>query len=193
MIFASFLNLNPLKSKFKLNNIYETHKFVYNLFSCKSNERTCLWSELSSDTILIISTTKPKDKLGHVKLNMVTHEVTKSFFEKGKFSFDITVNPTYRDAASRRTVPILDNQHVEQWFITKSSSLGFVVESMTVESMKTQIFTKHTNDTLTINMSKIKGTLTVTNVDTFMKTFVKGIGRSKAFGCGLIGIVPIQS
>lgn len=47
-------------------------------------------------------------------------------------------------------------------------------------------------DRLKFRSALLEGTLTVTNVDTFKETVVRGIGSGKAFGFGLLSVAPIE-
>jgi CRISPR system Cascade subunit CasE len=43
---------------------------------------------------------------------------------------------------------------------------------------------------VTIAYATIQGMLRVTQREDFVKSFTKGIGRARAFGCGLLQLVP---
>ena len=51
-------------------------------------------------------------------------------------------------------------------------------------------FAKDGHD-VSLKTSLIQGVLRVTDRERFKESFVKGIGRGRAFGCGLLQIVPV--
>ena len=83
------------------------------------------------------------------------------------------------------------------WFINKSSTLGFSVEpeSLQVCRIGVQRFDKiiegktfiYTHGTATF-IGKFK----VIDRQVFLQSFKQGIGRAKGFGFGLLQIVPLQ-
>ena len=48
------------------------------------------------------------------------------------------------------------------------------------------------NSKVTLSQADLRGTLEVTDKDIFSESFANGIGRGRAFGCGLLQIIPVS-
>jgi CRISPR system Cascade subunit CasE len=80
----------------------------------------------------------------------------------------------------------------KQWLIDKAAPLGFSVSEETFDIVHTQwdIFSKTAGGKreVSIRTATFEGALTVTDNELFKGTLLKGIGRAKAYGCGLLTI-----
>lgn len=76
-----------------------------------------------------------------------------------------------------------------QWLHARSESNGFKIlpEYVVVDSYQQhENYSKHQERPLRYSSVNFQGVLTVTEPGTFKQTLYKGIGKSKAFGCGLL-------
>lgn len=88
---------------------------------------------------------------------------------------------------------------VISWFYKKAENSGFSInkESLVIESYAKHKFLKSKNisakyskNAIEFNSIDFKGILTVNDSEKFENSLFNGIGRSKAFGCGLVLIKP---
>lgn len=106
-----------------------------------------------------------------------------------------------------------------QWLIDKAPKCGFALDlgdKMTKTTKKEGQFIEHEvwthpsfdvvhttwktfnrkaddiKNKVTLRTATFEGELTVTDVEAFKKVLVEGIGREKAYGCGLLTIIRIQ-
>ncbi len=106
-----------------------------------------------------------------------------------------------------------------QWLIDKAKKCGFALDlgdKMTKSTKKDGQFVEHevwthpsfdvvhttwkqfgkkaddTRNKVTLRTATFEGELTVTDVDLFKKALVEGIGREKAYGCGLLTIIRVR-
>lgn len=202
---ASVLRLNRTQIKAeKITDIYSLHRVVYDLFEDVRSEEEkragknsgILFVDKGGDfrcrQILILSNRLPNPpKHGEVE----SKPIPEDFLDHNQYRFEVLVNPVKRDSASRRLVPVKGREAVAQWFIEKSlKSHGFIVDQQTLQINKIAVHTfKKKGHQVTLNSASIQGYLTITNRDLFINSFQQGIGRGRAFGFGLLQIVPANN
>ncbi|GAB6141246.1 type I-E CRISPR-associated protein Cas6/Cse3/CasE [Methylosoma difficile] len=162
--------------------------------------------------ILMLSNRQPKIP-EHGELNM--KKITDSFLDYKNYRFEVVVNPTKYDGIPRKhplkegktikgkTIPLKTREEIAAWFIEKSArkavkegdfnGWGFEVsrEHLEVRDIEVKRFIAKDAREITLACAKIVGILTVTDKAQFIKSFQEGIGRGRAFGCGLLQIIPL--
>ena len=104
------------------------------------------------------------------------------------------VNPTRRDSASRKLVPVKGREAIADWFCERAvQAWGFQVprEHLQVERVDVLQFKDKQQRPVTLAQAHVQGQLEVTDRMRFYDSFAKGVGRARTFGCGLLQIVPI--
>lgn len=188
--------------KFRITDDYSVHRIVYGLFEDVRGESDkqegassgILYADKGGNSrqrqILFLANRAPgMPEAGSIR----TKEIPESFLRHEQYRFEVIVNPTKRNAASRRLIPIREKENIREWFMSKAaSSWGFEVDaaSLDIPGVRVSRFEKKGN-AVTLSRATIRGVLTVTNQKSFVKSFNEGIGRGRAFGCGLLQIVPI--
>ncbi len=117
-------------------------------------------------------------------------------------NFRLTANPVWRRPGSKNPIPLRDEYSQE--FVTKhkldkspptvsdwikrkrSDDLGFEVITCSTTFPNIQ------NKKFKIGYCMFDGQLRITNKQSFVKTLKEGIGREKAYGCGLLSIAPAR-
>lgn len=82
----------------------------------------------------------------------------------------------------------------EQWLLERSEKNGFALSagSFRIVQRETRRFRRH-NKTITLGIATFEGILEVIDVASFRRALTSGLGRAKAFGCGLLTIMrPIS-
>jgi CRISPR system Cascade subunit CasE len=93
----------------------------------------------------------------------------------------------YPDPADRPPPSVMHQEAVEEWMKRQGEEHGFDVSELLVVNHSYHKVRKPGDDSLRQFTSiDVLGSLTVTDGERFMKQLVKGFGRSKAFGCGLM-------
>ena len=83
---------------------------------------------------------------------------------------------------------------IAQWFIQRAASRwGFEVDapSLQVDAVEVLQFKDKAGRQVTLGKATVLGFLTVTDQQQFRHSFHHGIGKGRAFGCGLLQIVPV--
>lgn len=188
----------------KLTDAYSVHRIVYDLFEdirSDAEKKSSVPSGIlfvdkgiKSDKriILILSNRHPK-KPSRGTLN--TQSVSDAFLAYGRYRFQVVLNPTKREKSSGKTVAIIGREAIRDWFIANASEKwGFQVrpETFIVETCQSQRF-KKANHQVTQSTATFTGELYVTNRELFIDSFRRGVGRGRAFGFGLLQIVPMAS
>ena len=87
----------------------------------------------------------------------------------------------------------ITKDYQKKWLLDRAAKNGFSLQDSDFDIIRSEWvnFTKNKdgNKKISIYTVTFEGILTVTNVDCFCKALVDGIGRAKAYGCGLLTIM----
>lgn len=159
--------------------------------------------------ILVVSEEKPDYAVLCEKFGFVNHEKkweTKEYstlvskLEVGEiWNFRLKANPTRSSFTEKQgkngrgkvyAHVTLDQQ--KEWLLKKARDHGFETYDNDFDIINTQWyrFSKHSNPRhrITLQTTTFEGRLTITDSDRFIEALKSGIGRGKAYGCGLITI-----
>ena len=129
--------------------------------------------------------------------------VADSFFQYAVYQFSLLANPTCKkvvrnlDGTRRKNgqrVALRTRKELIEWIKRKAALHGFTIDDdslKTIPQPRQQFLKKKKSGTHTA--TEFTGTLHVTDPDEFYKAATKGIGTAKAFGFGMLCLVPIQS
>lgn len=202
---ASVLRLSRHDCKaLRITDPYSIHRVVYSLFEDTRSEAEKLTSkpngilyadkggDFKQRQILLLSDREPmQPEHGEV----VSKQIPDAFLAHHRYGFKVTVNPTRRNNASRKLVPVKERKAVAEWFAERAGrSWGFEVipEYLQIQRLGVQQFRKG-EQTLTHGSATLKGELRVIDREHFVRSFRQGIGRGRAFGFGLLQIAPISN
>ncbi len=204
LAYASVLRLNRADIKtLNIKDAYALHKVIYGLFEDIRSDAEKQASTASGITyvdkggdfntrqILMLSNRKPHQtpQFGEVR----TKPIHSDFLAHDRYTFEVTLNPGKRHKQTGKIVAVRGRDAIEQWFLERAPiSWGFSInpENLQTEKISVQTFEK-SGRTITHGSATLKGELTVIDRDRFTLSFIQGIGRGRAFGFGLLQIVPI--
>lgn len=196
MMFATMLSLSRSDCRaLNLRDTYGLHRIVYSLFPAEpDNSRDFLFVEKGGDQrhrrILILSRRRPLDS-GYG--TMVSKEVPEYFLQHDRYRFEVVLNPVRRNAGTGRLEAVRGRERLLEWFMEKAPGLGFGVACESLQVDHIGVVTYRRNGAVcTHNKATFSGTLAVTQREAFIHSFRNGIGRAKAFGFGLLQLVPIH-
>ncbi|MFC4564846.1 type I-E CRISPR-associated protein Cas6/Cse3/CasE [Nocardiopsis mangrovi] len=102
-----------------------------------------------------------------------------------------------------KRVPLRDPEQQLGWLARKGEQHGFVVPAGADGAMAVNVTPcppvvgykgdGRRRDKITISAVRYDGRLVVTDADAFTEAVRSGIGRAKAYGCGLVSLAPIPS
>ena len=185
---------------------YAWHKRIWEAFPGRpETERTFLTR--MDDTghgfrLLILSKDPPSPPDWCPSDNWQSKIVEDSFFRQSVYRFSLLANPTkklvVRDAngikkKNGRRIALSKSEDLIAWIERKGELHGFTVDS---DSLKTvprprQHFLKQ-GQSGTHTVTEFTGALRVTDPIAFQQAASHGIGSAKAFGFGMLCLVPIQ-
>lgn len=108
--------------------------------------------------------------------------------------FRLRANPTHSEkieGARGKVHPHITSTQQMEWLIRRSDRCGFTLESedgsLGAEIVQREkVRFQRQGGTVTISMATFEGVLRITDEVLFRTAMVEGIGRAKAYGCGLI-------
>ncbi|WP_058914445.1 type I-E CRISPR-associated protein Cas6/Cse3/CasE [Entomohabitans teleogrylli] len=181
---------------------YSLHRVVYGLFDdIRSDEQKqssvisgIQWVDKGGDArgrrVLILSNRPPKEpNVGELE----TRTLPEGFLSSHHYRFTVCLNPTRRDRGTHKLIPILGRDAIGAWFCQRASGWGFHVDPLQVQvdAIKVMRFDAGAQKNVTLQQATLSGRLTVVDLRLFKRSFMSGIGRGRAFGCGLLQIVPL--
>ncbi|NNM51053.1 MAG: type I-E CRISPR-associated protein Cas6/Cse3/CasE [Pseudomonadales bacterium] len=190
----------------RVTDLYSLHRVVYSLYEdvrteiAKADGETSgiLFADQGGDffgrKILLLANRMPATCLEGQYGEVLSKQINDSFLEYERYRFKVIVNPSYRDAASHKRVPVKGREAIGDWFLKKSEqSWGFRASSehLQVDRVDVQKFKAKQQCSITIAQAQVQGQLCVTNREKFRNSFCRGIGSGRAFGCGLLQMVPL--
>lgn len=104
-----------------------------------------------------------------------------------EFFFRCSVNPVKRQKSSGKLVPLIREDAVE-WLLAKMSANGIKVDADNLRkvSEETDRFHKANGKPVTLRRATFEGRCVITDPVKAKLALVNGMGRGKAYGCGLI-------
>lgn len=196
--FLTQIKLTPeLIVRQKITDSYSIHRLVYDQFSRNNNDNSIkrsmpLWALSSVDIVnkvVILSSNPPRDDVvPYIQNNRNVIIYPEKIFLGKNFIFKITANPILK--SNGKILPIRDCEDVKLWFTRQCDKNGFVAKNLIITNIRADIFKDKFCHLVTINKAEISGELTVNDPVKFKFAVLNGIGREKAFGCGLLQIIP---
>lgn len=186
----------------KIRDAYSLHRVIYGLFEDRRSEREkllassgILYADKGGDfnfrKILLLSDRKPHQTPQFGKVE--TRPVFSSFLDCDRYMFEVIVNPSRRQNSSGKIIPVIGHEDIRKWFLDRAiHSWGISVSQKSLEVVSTgvQVFEKN-GQSITHGSATLKGEFHVVDRERFIRSFKNGIGRGRAFGFGLLQIVPV--
>lgn len=205
---ASVLQLDRKSVKvLGITDAYSLHRVVYSLYEDvrdaqqkqSSMASGILYADQGGDVrgrkILMLANREPMAAVDGRHGVVQSRPIPGDFLSHERYRFKVVVNPTRRGSASRKLVAVRGRDDVAQWFTERAAnSWGFAVSSehLQVDKIDVLQFKDKQQRQVTIGQAHVQGLLHITDKDQFARSFSQGIGRARAYGCGLLQIVPVM-
>lgn len=204
---ASVLHLSRADIRaLKITDAYSLHRVVYSLYSDVRSEAEknasqssgILFADQGGDfqhrSILLLANRPPAEQLegGHGKVQ--SRLIPDGFLSHRRYRFKVIINPTRRERRSRKLHPVKGRDAIAEWFLQRGpQSWGFEASAEHLQIDKVQVlqFKGKAQRLVTLAQAHVQGQLMVTDPVQFAQSFARGIGRGRAFGCGLLQIAPL--
>ncbi len=204
---ASVLHLDRKAIKaLRITDPYSLHRVIYSLYEdvrsaeAKSAGQSSgiLFADQGGDfsgrRILLLADRIPANSVEGQHGQVQSKPIPEGFLDHAQYRFNVIVNPTRRDNASRKLVPVKDREAIGQWFCERAAkSWGFQVSAQHLQVDRVEVlqFKDKQQNPVTLAQAHLQGQLSVTDREQFRNSFVQGIGRGRTFGCGLLQIAPL--
>ena len=174
----------------KLRSLDDYHAYIESAFPAEQLlgvRKRHLW-RLDGQTILLTSEDEPdKEALG--KYGKVAIKDYSKFVENisstRPYRFKLVANPLQMDIKNRR-IPCHGNSQRLEWLKKQGARYGFTIIQAQVVGYKENKIRKHR---FTVKSVTFEGILQVTDIEKFKQALKQGIGREKAYGCGMVTIM----
>ncbi|EHI70426.1 type I-E CRISPR-associated protein Cas6/Cse3/CasE [Streptococcus ictaluri] len=155
--------------------------------------------------LIVISSEKPDLRLLE-KYGVKDSAQTKSYdallssIKKGKrMGFRVVLNPVIslasRDGYHKRGVmkPHTTVEHQLKYLRDRSLKNGFLLkeDDFSIVEKGYEVFNKGTSHPIKLIKVVYEGILTVNDADLFRRTLIEGIGKKKAYGFGMMTVIPL--
>lgn len=206
-LFVSALHLDRAAVKaLKITDAYSLHRVVYSLFPDVRSETEkrshiqsgIVYADQGGDfygrKVLIVSDRLPATQVEGQYGEVISKPVPDSFLAYPCYRFRVQVNPVRKDKQSGKRVAVKGRIAIAHWFLQRASSCwGFEVEPQTlqIDAIDVLQFNDKAGRRVTLGKAHIQGLLTVTDPQQFHNSVKNGIGKGRAFGCGMLQIVPM--
>lgn len=194
----------------RITDTYSLHRVVYDLFAdvrtdaqkAQSAFSGLQWADKGAVAqgrrLLILSDRPPQPpQYGWLR----TRPVPEQFLAASHYRFTVCLNPTQRDKQTGKLRPVQGREAIHAWFCRRAPQWGFHVEprQIAVPRVQVQHFSgkahsaKAAPSPITLQQAVIAGRLSVTDPTRFAASFQRGLGRGRAFGCGLLELAPLTA
>ena len=106
------------------------------------------------------------------------------------------VNPTKRDNVTRNRMPLETDADLHAWLMRKGQQHGFAPDMVTMRTMRepcARFRIESSGREGTHHSVNFDGELAVSDPAAFQQACLHGIGSAKAFGFGLLAVVPVAT
>ena len=180
--------------QYGLADPYKLHGFIYSCFKLEHKEERLLYVEKRGARgmrqVLLLSNSIPEIRDG---ISAVTTELTDNFLSGEKYRFEVLMNPVRKNASDGKREPVLGQLPLLQWFQEHAHKWGFTLEIKTLEArtLPSLTFVRNGKE-CRFHRVLFSGVLNVDDTNVFISSFKAGLGHSKAFGFGMLQLVPLQ-
>lgn len=205
---ASVLHLDRRSVRaLRITDAYSLHRVVYSLYEDvrdaeqkqASAASGILYADQGGDArgrkILMLANREPMEAVNGQHGEVYSKPIPAGFLDYEQYRFKVIINPTRRDNVSRKLIAVRGREEVAQWFVERAkNSWGFEVAPRQLQIDKIEVlqFKDKQKRDITIGQAHVQGLLRITDKEQFLRSFAQGIGRARAYGCGLLQIVPVM-
>ena len=189
-----FLDAAALR-KGNIRDDYSIHRLVYSLFPLEQERSRFLYADKGSvrgGRLLLVLSEKEPNVPEYV--TSATTIISENFFRFSDYRFEIDLNPVKKEKESGKRRAVTGQLDLLNWFIAHSEKWGFQADARSLEvSIKPVRQFSKDGTVCTFNHAFFRGRLHVTDQEKFRESFFAGLGHGKAFGFGLLQLLPVST
>jgi CRISPR system Cascade subunit CasE len=186
-----------------LRDSYDWHQKIWLAFPNRNNENRDFLTRLDEIEgglrLLVLSPSIPQRPDWCPDACLRYKALDESFFTHSTYRFSLVANPTKKVKSEKNTkngrrVPLVKREDLLNWLQRKGEQHGFSFDPETTRTTPRprQSFIKKGTAGLHAAL-EFSGNLTVTNSEAFRHAALHGIGSAKAFGFGMLCLVPVTN
>ena len=208
MTTLSMLTLNPKSQKCRndMRNVQSMHRRIMGLFSDTPSAQArkefgVLWrvEPTESSTLLLQSSLEPDFAFlpdGYASFEYKNIDAHLSSLQRGQIvRYRVMLNPVRSSRAGGRNsqTPIPFAEHSE-WWKSRAEKIGLVsLDAPALISQPTkQLRRDGSCPSLPIYSTRVDGIAEIADVDSLRRAIESGVGRAKAWGCGLLTVARVK-
>lgn len=189
-----FLDAAALRKE-NIRDDYSIHRLVYSLFPLEQERSRFLYADKGSvrgGRLLLVLSEKEPNVPEYV--TSATTIISENFFRFSDYRFEIDLNPVKKEKESGKRRAVTGQLDLLNWFVAHSEKWGFQADTRSLEvSIKPVRQFSKDGTVCTFNHAFFRGRLHVTDPGKFRESFFAGLGHGKAFGFGLLQLLPISN
>lgn len=110
-----------------------------------------------------------------------------------KYRFRLTANPTRKNVHDGKVYPHVTIEQQKKWLLDKAETSGFSLSDVDFDVVSRDHATLY-KGRKRIRLSRVsfEGVLEISDLNKFKETLIHGIGREKAYGMGLLTVIPLS-
>lgn len=180
----------------RLVSAYELHKLLWNCFPGRPEaKRDFLFrcdEEEAALKILMLSETKP-EVCDWAEWDGIK-EIDPFFPVGALYCFRLRANPTNPRQRGRKLRAVTREEELHSWLVRKAEEKRFCAPFRTgiLRLPSGTVLKTPGGPGISLNVVEIGGALAVTDSAAFGEAFRRGIGRGRAFGCGMLLLKRIE-
>jgi len=174
----------------------QKNRTLWRLDSLNGNLYLLLVSEVAPNFEILASQLCTPGESGQTK----NYTTFLSKIEAGqKLRFRFRGNPVHSVVTGNdkrgKVTPHVGEHHKREWLVKKAAQNGFSLadgDFTMVETGQQRFFQRSNKSPIILSYATFEGILTVTDTQQFITALTQGIGRGKAYGCGLMTVMVTQ-
>lgn len=190
-------------AKLKVKDDYSVHRVIFSLFEDVRSEEDkqngssgFVFADLGGNALarrfIIVSDRPPMEVELEAGSSLEAKKIPETFYTSDLYRFRILICPTKRNSKTGKLECIRTREEISNWFVSRSAGWGFeVCPGLTVDKNNGRQFRGKSERNINISQAEISGVLRVTDREAFKKSVEHGIGRGRAWGLGLLQVVPL--
>lgn len=198
-LYAGKIILKPAAvARLRIRDRYSLHRMVLDLYPHREGDaketsvRDVQWADrgehLAGREVLLLSNRPPMTEDLPDDVRVMVKKLPDSFLEHATYRIRMDVNPCRCVDGRHQAVP---RGELENWLHDKAKRSGFAFTHLQIGRYGATRFTKE-GHCVTFAELRVDGIVRVLDADLFKQTVANGFGRGKAFGYGLMQIIPIS-
>lgn len=198
-LYAGKIILKPTAmARLRIRDRYSLHRMVLDLYPCRETDgkgpfaRDVQWADrgehLAGREVLLLGNRPPLTEDLPDDVRVMVKKLPDTFLEHEIYRIRMDVNPCRCVDGRRQAVP---RGELEKWLHDKAERSGFTFTHLQIGRYSATRFVKE-GHRVTFAELRVDGIVRVLDADLFKQTVANGFGRGKAFGYGLMQIIPIS-